>query len=383
MIKRILKVLTLIIILSPIITFADSIKISCGSTKIEPNKTTNCTVTGTTSSDVSSLSAKLSSSGSIKISNIKTDKIWQGDGEGGSIELYTDTNKKGTFNIATFTVTGSSEGTGSVTVNNVTFYDGNFSDIAVSNSALNITVAKAQSSTPTPSKPSTGGNSGSSTTVKSGDATLKSLTITPGTLNFSKNVTSYTVNVNSNVNSVSIKAVANDSTSTVSIPKNLNLTGDNTKFSIVVTAKDKTTKTYTINVVKAKKVEPVYSANIKTMSIEGISDFKFDSSQTEYTVNTDSSKLNISVVLEDMTAEYNIYGNNNLKNNDTILVQVKAQDGSVKEYKIKVVKTNTVTESNKTVESTNNSFTIPTYIFVIAELLWVILLILYIRLLFR
>ena len=322
--KNIYKIITLALLMMPMSIFADSVKISCGSTKIEPNKTTNCTITGT------------------------------------------------------------SEGSGSINANNIVFYDANFSDVPVSNASLNITVAKAQSSS---GNNSGGGNSsgGSSTTpiTKTGDATLKSLTVTPGAINFSKNVTNYTVNVDSDATSIAINAVPTDSTSKVSIPKNLNLTGNSTTFRIVVTASDKTTKTYTINVVKSAEEENSKSTDIKVMSIEGISDFTFDPNKTEYTVKTDSSKLNINVVLEDMTSEYNIYGNDNLKNNDTILIQVKAKDGSVKEYKLNIVK-NTIEEQSTTIETdSNKSNGIPTYIFVIAELLWLLLLILYIRLAIR
>ena len=366
--RKYFKILTIMLLMFPISAFADSLKINCSSVKLEPNKTTNCTLTGTTSSAVSSVSAKLKASGNIKITDIKANSIWQGDGEGGNIELYTDSNKTGTFNIASFTVTATGEGTGTINVSNIVYSDADFEEKSVANSTTNITVAKKEA-TPTPAP-----------TQTTGDATLKSLTVTPGDLSFSKNTTTYTVSVPKETTSVSIKATASDTTSKVSIPTNLNLTGDTTTFKVVVTAKDNTKKTYTINVVKkGDKEEPTATeqnnANIKTMSIEGVSDFKFDPNNTYYTVKTNSSKLNINVELEDETSEYNILGNNNIQNGDTVLIQVKSKDGTVKEYRLKIVK-----EETESAKDENKGSKIPAIVFVIAEILWLALLGLYIKL---
>ena len=327
---------------------------------------------------MSSVSAKLKSSGNIKISNIVTNSIWQGDGEGGNIDLYTDSNKTGTFNIATFNVTATSEGTGTISVSNITFSDANFEEKNVSATSLNITLAKKEV-TPTPTPTPTPAPTPTPTpTETKKDSSLKSLTISPGIINFNKGIYNYNVEVEEDVKEVSIKAVATDSTSKVSIPSNLKLTGDSTIFKIVVTASDKSTSTYTIKVTKKISEQPVVnnSANIKIMSIEGIKDFKFDPNTTEYNINTDSSKLVINVVLEDMTSSYKILGNDNLKNGDTILIQVNSNDGTTKDYKLHIIK---VEPKNEEVANESGKLIIPNYVFIIAEVLWVILLILYIK----
>ena len=376
MVKKYLKIIVIVLLMLPISIFADTLKVSCGSTKLEPNKETACTITGTTTSAVSSVSAKLKSSGNIKISNIVTNSIWQGDGEGGNIDLYTDSNKTGTFNIATFNVTATSEGTGTISVSNITFSDANFEEKNVSATSLNITVAKKEV-TPTPT-PTPAPTPTPTPTETKKDSSLKSLTISPGIINFNKGIYNYNVEVEEDVKEVSIKAVATDSTSKVSIPSNLKLTGDSTIFKIVVTASDKSTSTYTIKVTKKISEQPVVnnSANIKIMSIEGIKDFKFDPNTTEYNINTDSSKLVINVVLEDMTSSYKILGNDNLKNGDTILIQVNSNDGTTKDYKLHIIK---VEPKNEEVANESGKLIIPNYVFIIAEVLWVILLILYIK----
>lgn len=74
--------------------------------------------------------------GGVSISNVNISSGWQGDGSGGSIDLYTDNNKSGGFGIATFTV--SVNGEGSVSVGGVTFSDANFIESGASGRTVNI-----------------------------------------------------------------------------------------------------------------------------------------------------------------------------------------------------------------------------------------------------
>jgi len=90
---------------------------------------------------------------------------------------------------------------------------------------------------------------------KSNDATLKSLTVSQGTLTpvFNANTTNYTVNVTNDVSSIEIGATANNATATISGAGTKTLSVGNNTFNIVVTAEDgTTTKTYTIVVTRAQ-----------------------------------------------------------------------------------------------------------------------------------
>lgn len=359
--KKNIKLWILLFLLFPAGVFADTVNVSCSATKIKPNDTVNCSITGTTSSAISSLSAKLNATGNIKISNIKTSSIWQGDGADGSIELYTDSNKTNTFNIATFQVTGTKVGTGSIAINNTVFYDSQFQEINVGNKTLNITVEQAQ----------TNNNTNPETTQKK-DATLKKLTITPGVLNFSKTIYTYNVIVDSSVTDVKIEAAPSDSTSKVSIPKDLSLKDGTTTFKVVVTATDKTTKTYTINVTKNIE-EKSSNTEISSMLITGEDEFKFEKGKHEYTITTDKTMLPINISLVDSKATYEVIGNSNLKNNDIITIKVVAEDGTTDEYKIKIL------TEKKAVEKEKTSLKIPTIIFIISEILWIALLVLYLK----
>ena len=51
------------------------------------------------------------------------------------------------------------------------------------------------------------------------------------------------------------------------------------------------------------------------------------------------NKLDIEITLNNAKAKYIVKGNKNLNNNSIILIKVTAEDGSIKEYKIKIKKT--------------------------------------------
>lgn len=98
--------------------------------------------------------------------------------------------------------------------------------------------------------------------IPSNNNNLSSITLNNGTLNptFNKNITSYTVNVSNSTSSINITAEVEDLKATMTIngefqssgePKAINLqVGDNI-ITIVVTAEDGTTKTYTVTVTRA------------------------------------------------------------------------------------------------------------------------------------
>ena len=131
--KKILMTVGLIGILIPFNTKAltGSVNLSCTTTTLKPGESTNCTIKGNINEEVSAVSIKLGVGDNLTLSNVKTDSSWQGDGEGGNIELYTDSNKKGEFPIATFTVKSDSlkEGANTnITLSNVNLSDKDFTE---------------------------------------------------------------------------------------------------------------------------------------------------------------------------------------------------------------------------------------------------------------
>lgn len=87
----------------------------------------------------------------------------------------------------------------------------------------------------------------------SSDATLKSLSVSPGSLSpsFSASVTKYSVSVANRVTSIAVSAGTNHSAAKYTISGNTNLGVGNNIVTVKVTAQNGATKTYTINVKRA------------------------------------------------------------------------------------------------------------------------------------
>ena len=80
-----------------------SVSITCDKESYGMNDTATCSVKGTSNEEVYSISASIVDTFNATIEFI-TDSAWQGNGDEGNIQLYTDTGKKGTFNIGTLKV---------------------------------------------------------------------------------------------------------------------------------------------------------------------------------------------------------------------------------------------------------------------------------------
>ena len=113
---------------------------------------------------------------------------------------------------------------------------------------------------------------------------------------------------------------------------------------MVVTAENGSKKTYTINVVKKVKdtetSELSNNNNLKTLYVEGY-DINFSSTKTEYYLNVDQrvTKLNIDAVSDDPNATVIVHNIDNLVDGENIItIDVTAENGDVKTYKLVVNK---------------------------------------------
>lgn len=325
------------------------INLNCSSTTLKVGTKANCTLSGFSDKGISSLSAKLSSNGGVIISNISVSSIWQGDSGEGNIDLYTDDNKKGNFSIVTFSIQANSEG--NVNVSGVTFYDEDFKEYSMTGKAINIKInndvdSNVNSDNNTNANVNTNSNTNTNTSnnnnnntnniiesKKNNDANLKSLVISNGDISFSSDVTDYVVEVSNDVSSIQISALANDSKALVEYPDNLDLQLGDNNVSILVTAEDGTKKNYNIKIVRLEKVLSNDSSLIN-LSVVG---YNLDFSSDKFVYNLGdiaSSSLIIDAVSNDSDAVVNIYGNNSIGDNDVVLINVVAQDGSSSDYMI-------------------------------------------------
>ena len=359
--KKNIIILGIIGIIIPMSIKAGSISLSCNETIVAKGGSTTCTLSGSSSEEVSALSAQLSTSGGVSISNVNISSGWQGDGSGGSIDLYTDNNKSGGFGIATFNVNVNGEG--SVSVGGITFSDANFNESGVSGRTVSIgvkeeTKTEPRKETTTNTQPTQNTNMNNNTTnndvaqnpseekkedKKSNDASLKELVLSNGFLEFNPNVFNYYVEVSHDVDKISINAIANDANASVKIPSNLSLKDGDNKFVIEVTSQDGTKKEYEINVKRLNKILSTDSS-LKNLIINGY-DIDFNTEKYVYDIGEiKSSFLKIDAIANDTNATIKIYGNESIGKNDVIVIEVKAEDKTQTEY---IIYANNISNNNR------------------------------------
>ena len=182
--------------------------------------------------------------------------------------------------------------------------------------------------------------------LASGDTLLKTLTVKNGSQEFQLSPefnpikTAYTLTVDNEISSVVVAATPNSSTtkifgaSSYSKTHALN-TGDN-QISIVTTAQNGATETYTVMITRRKNS----NTNLSTLSVAGQTlDPSFNKEVVEYTINVGPQvkELDITAIPEASTSTYQITGNSNFKNGENeVKITVTAEDGSKKTYTITV-----------------------------------------------
>lgn len=161
-----LIIFTLIVIMPiNIKALTGSISIKCDKESYSINDTATCKVTGTSDEEVKSVAAKVSAE-NLNVSFV-TDSIWQGTGEDGNIQLYSDKGQTGTFNIGTLKISAkdSSYGlvSGIVTLSNV-----KYSDVAVGDSQIQVSFVNGSNNSNTDNNSNNNSNNGNSGNNTSG-----------------------------------------------------------------------------------------------------------------------------------------------------------------------------------------------------------------------
>lgn len=168
---------------------------------------------------------------------------------------------------------------------------------------------------------------------------LSSLTVSPGTLEFNKETEEYTINVDNATKKITIDASTEHPAATIGNgelgEKDINV-GEQT-FNISVTAEDKGTP----RVYKIKVIREASSINdLKSIKINGKLLEDFDKNKTEgYIINVDNNvdRVNIEAEALDETASVEGTGEKMLSTDEnTFVISVTAQDGTVKTYTIKI-----------------------------------------------
>lgn len=177
---------------------------------------------------------------------------------------------------------------------------------------------------------------------------LKSLNVSSGDFEFNKKTQNYSFTVQNEVTSIKVLAVAEDEKSTISGAKTYNLKEGLNKINIVVTAENKQTRTYTLQVTRiVKNINKEVNNKLKFLEISNYQ-INFDPETTIYNLTIENeSSLDIIPKVQDSTSSVVINGNENLKDGSVIKLVVTAIDGSTKEYIINISKNEEIKKDDK------------------------------------
>ena len=198
----------------------------------------------------------------------------------------------------------------------------------------------------------------------SGNADLTGLTISSGTLSpqFSSSDITYTASVDNSVTQVTVTPTASDSLAAITVNDNTVTSGNDyiligliagepNTVTVIVTAQDSTTKTYTITVTRAAPLSD--NADLTGLTISsGTLSPQFSSSDITYTASVDNSVTQVTVTptASDSSAAITVNDNTVTSGNDyiligliagepnTVTVIVTAQDSTTKTYTITVTR---------------------------------------------
>ena len=218
--------------------------------------------------------------------------------------------------------------------------------------SINVTAGGTSGNSSSGSSSSSGSTTGSSTTSEpeeeSSNANLSNLGIRPNDFSgFTPGTTTYNVTVPEDVESVEVYATAQDSNATISGTGNKTLEYGENALSVVVTAEDGTTKTYTINVTREGEGE----TEEETEVVNGLSNITIGDLQLNPSFKTDvyeyivkyigeDTSLDIQAVATDPSYTVEIVGNEELKEGEnTITILVTDSEGNnVATYQLTVDK---------------------------------------------
>lgn len=371
--KVIFYLITVFTLLLPVdlLALSGDLSISCNTTSVKPGQQIKCSVSGNSDGQISMVFANISANGSISIDKFRAERIWDVKTEWPNLSLSSNDKKPGIFEIGTVYLKANSAGTGNFVMSGITFTGDSGETVSIANKSVSISVI---SDNPTPT-PTPEPEPEPAPVVKSSDSSLKSLTVSSGSIDFIPSTLEYNLDVSSNVSTIQIQAVPNDTKATVKLPDKLSLeTGLNT-FAIVVTAEDGSTTTYKINV---NKLENIMSENalLSSLNISG-KQINFSSDVFEYKIgNITTSELGITATAIDSNAKIKIFGNNNIGKNGVIIIRVTAEAGNYKDYILYVNNINAGdTDEISTSSLTYLMLIVSSALFVISAIIIVLLLV--------
>lgn len=211
---------------------------------------------------------------------------------------------------------------------------------------------------------------------KNSNNNLKTLSVSNGSINFNKNTTNYKVIVDNKVEEITINGSVEESTSKISGLGKKYLEIYSNFFNVVVTAENGAKKTYTVEVIRKDE-----DGNVKELSNENTLEslevenypFIFSNEIDVYTIllKENDNKLNINAKAKDENASVTINEPENYKKgNNVVTIEVIAENGTKKEYKINAVKMDEVKQEIKEPVK-ENKFDVKSIIIIVLVLIYI------------
>lgn len=167
---------------------------------------------------------------------------------------------------------------------------------------------------------------------------ISSILINDTDINYSNSRDTYNIKLPYDVDSVEISVTLEDPAATYTVEGNTGMPNEDHQIIITVTAQDGSTRTITINVGR-------YSGESNDCTLANIfmEDYDLDFSRTVYEYNLSLPKsvrsLDLEIVPSDeLHAQYEVHGNENLEHNSEVEILVLAEDGTECVYTITIKK---------------------------------------------
>lgn len=369
--KIILFFVAILIFFNAISYAAGNFSISVSKSTIDKGESVTLTITGNNAYGVVNISA---TNATVSPSTV----FLQNDSKTVTITSTTTENIK-------VTVAPSSSGLGDIEEHPIT-----------ESKTLTINVNKPQTNTKpsqtTPTNPTTPSTPNNTTVQKSNNANVKMIETSPVDFSgFKANKTSgYEVEVENNIDKITVNVTKEDSKATVSLLNKANsdtgkswvyLVEGNNKIDVTITAEDgKTSKTYTIDVIRKEKVEkeekeennqiegqleqeepteqevPMEEifglTQLKIVGYELEPQFRTDIYEYKINLKEDIQKFDIETLATEMNSTIEVIGNENFVEGENIItITVKGEnEEKISTYQIIVNKINSVNENTINIE---------------------------------
>lgn len=190
---------------------------------------------------------------------------------------------------------------------------------------------------------------------RSNDSSLKSLSLSSGSINFNASTFNYNVELESSVGSLKVTAVANDSKAAVSYAPTQSISllhGQTATITITVTAENGTKSIYKVNA--TRKDDRSKNNNLSSLKVSN-TNITFNGNQVyTATVENNITSVNITASPEDSKSTVSGTGTKQLKEgSNTFNISVKAENGTTKIYTVTIIRK--YKEGAQVVLSANNN----------------------------